>query len=213
MKNGKVSKTRKAILAYSREIDVELFDLVTIRRSAGLSIDNSILRQQLLTLLTKYNLSDLLKGNGEKHKFGDSWAHSFFVRHGMVLQVCTTKMRELPADFEDKKATYIRIGRELIFTYKTPDELVIGCDETNAQFVNHASRTREAKGVKRCKILGKGSDKAQITVTIFVTESGEVLSYQMIFEGKTMKCHSLNQLKPADCLWTHTESHWQSVST
>ena len=43
LKNGKVSKTRKAILAYSREIDVELFDLVTIRRSAGLSIDNSIL--------------------------------------------------------------------------------------------------------------------------------------------------------------------------
>ena len=39
LKNGKVSKTRKAILAYSREIDVELFDLVTIRRSAGLSID------------------------------------------------------------------------------------------------------------------------------------------------------------------------------
>ena len=41
------------MLAYSHEIDVELFDLVTIRRSAGLSIDNSILRQQLLTLLTE----------------------------------------------------------------------------------------------------------------------------------------------------------------
>ena len=163
MKNGKVSKTRKAILAYSRVIDVELFDLVTIKRSAGLSIDNSILRQQLLTLLTKYNLTDLLKENGGKHTFGNSWAHRFFARHGMLLRVCTTKMRELPADFEDKKATYIRIGQELIFTYKRPDELVIGCDETNAQFVNHASRTREAKGVKRCKILGKGSDKAQIS--------------------------------------------------
>ena len=39
------------------------------------------------------------------------------------------------------------------------------------------------KGVKRCEILGKGSDKVQITVTIFVTESGEVLPYQIIFEG------------------------------
>ena len=155
-------------MAYSPEIDVELFDLVTIRRSAGLSIDNSILRQQLLPLLTEYNLTDLLKENGGKHTFGDSWAHRFFARHGMVLRVCTTKMRELPADLEDKKATSIRIGRELIFTYKMPAELVIECDETNA------SRTREAKGVKRCKILGKGSDKAQITVTILVTESGEV---------------------------------------
>ena len=213
LKNGKVSETRKAILAYSREIDVELSDLVTIRGSAGLSIDNSILRQQLLTLLTEYNLTDLLKEDGGKHTFRDSWAHRFFARHGMVLRVCTTKMRELPADLEDKKATSIRIGRALIFTYKTPAELVIGRDETDARFVNHASRTREAKGAKRCKISGKGSDKAQITVTIFVTESGEELPYQMIFEGKTVKCHPLNQLKPADCLWTHTESHWQSVPT
>ena len=76
-----MSKTRKAILAYSREIDVELFDLVTIRRSAGLSIDNSILGQQLLTLLTEYNLTDLLKENGGKHTSGDSWAHRFFARH------------------------------------------------------------------------------------------------------------------------------------
>ena len=38
LKNGKVSKTRKAILAYSREIDVELFDLVTIRSDSPLSI-------------------------------------------------------------------------------------------------------------------------------------------------------------------------------
>ena len=30
LKNGKISKTRKAMLAYSHEIDVELFDLVTI---------------------------------------------------------------------------------------------------------------------------------------------------------------------------------------
>ena len=81
------------------------------------------------------------------------------------------------------------------------------------QFVNHASRTRDMKGVKRCKILGKGSDKAQITVTIFVTESGEVLPYQMIFEGKTTKCHPVNQIKPNDCLWTHTQSHWQTVPT
>ena len=51
------------MLAYSHEIDEDLFDLVTIRRSAALSTDNSILRQQLLTLLTKYNITDLLKEN------------------------------------------------------------------------------------------------------------------------------------------------------
>ena len=122
-------------------------------------------------------------------------------------------MRELPADYEAKKIKYVEVGRAHMFKSNAPPELVIGCDETNAQFVNHATRTREKKGVKRCKILGKGSDKAQITVTIFVTESGDVLPYQMIFEGKTVKCHPINQPMPDDCLWTHTESHWQSVPT
>ena len=155
----------------------------------------------------------ILREKVGKYTFGDSWAQRFFERHDMVLKVFTSKMREHPAEFEDKKNNYIKVGRDYIFKYRTPAESVISCGETNVQFVDHASRTRDMKGVKRCEILGKGSDKVQITVTIFVTESGEVLPYQIIFEGKTTKCHPVNQIKPNDCLWTHTQSHWQTVPT
>jgi hypothetical protein len=34
----------------------------------------------------------------------------------------------------------------------------------------------------------------------------------MIFQGKTNRCHPAAG-KPDDCLWTHTESHWQSVKS
>ena len=63
--------------------EIEFIVNILLRRSLDKfhPIDNSILRQQLLALLTKYNLTDLLKENGGKHTFGDSWAHRFFARH------------------------------------------------------------------------------------------------------------------------------------
>ena len=58
-----------------------------------------------------------------------------------------------------------------------------------------------------------GSDKAQITVTLFCVETGEVLEYQYIWTGKTKVCHSPPWVKPAGCSRTHTPSHWQSEAT
>jgi DDE superfamily endonuclease len=136
----------------------------------------------------------------------------FYKRHQLVSRVCTTKMRELPADFEAKKALYTKIGAELIYKYKVPPELVLNGDETAVLLVNRAKITRNTKGAKRVKILGIGDDKTQITATIFVAETGEVLPYQMIFQGVTNKCHP-KSARPNDCLWTHTKSHWQSVKT
>ena len=85
-------------LAYSKEIDKELFDTALARRNEGcLSVDNSLLRQLLLIILAKNGLMDILRENGEKYTFGDSWAQRFFKRHDIILRVCTSKMREHPA--------------------------------------------------------------------------------------------------------------------
>ena len=46
----------------------------------------------------------LLKEHRGKYSYGHSFAKRFFKRHNLVSRVCTTKMRELPADFEDKKS-------------------------------------------------------------------------------------------------------------
>ena len=59
-------------------------------------------------------------------------------------------MRELPGDFEAKKATYIMIGAE----YNVPPELVINGDETAVLLVNRAKVTRNTVGAKRVRILG-----------------------------------------------------------
>ena len=105
-------------LAYSKEVDKELFDTALERRNEG-CVDNSLLRQLLLVILAKNGLMGLLRENGGKYTFGDSWAQRLFERHDMVFRVCTSKMREHPAEFVDKKNNYIKVGRDYIFKDRT----------------------------------------------------------------------------------------------
>ena len=121
-------------------------------------------------------------------------------------------MREFPAEFEKKRDVYTKIGSELIFKYNVPPDLVIHGDETAVRFVNISNRIFNEKGARKVCLSGIGKDKAQITVTLFVTEVGNVLPYQMIFEGKTKKVHPTHSM-PDGCFWDHTTSHWESVES
>ena len=202
------SKTTFAVRVphYGKVID----DLVSTdfhrARNVGLPIDNVSLRRLLVEHFVAANLQGTLVENGGPYSYTDSWAVRFYKRHNIVSRVATTKMRELPADFEEKKEKYLKIAAELIYRHNVPPELVINGDETAVQLVSRANRTRSLRGAKRVRMLGMGDDKAQITTTIFVTECGDVLPFQMIFEGTTARAHP-KHLKPDNCVSAHTRSH------
>lgn len=118
---------------YGRELDTLVYDCMVQRISAGLTCDNHILRETIKNELVKQNLSSMLKENGGKYTFGTNWCFRFWKRHNLSSRIATTKMRELPDDFEQKVATYVDIGSKLIAQYNIPKELVVGCDETNVQ--------------------------------------------------------------------------------
>ena len=176
LKSGKIAKPQMSrIPVYGSKIDdLVLADFHTAR-SVGLSVDDETLRRSLVLHLIKAGKQGLLKEEGGKHTFGHSWAIRFYRRHGLVLLVCTTKMREKPADFDEKREKYLKIGAQLLFLHNIPPQLVINGDETAVMLVNRAKVTRNTAGAKRVRVLGMGEDKAQITASIFVTEAGDVL--------------------------------------
>jgi hypothetical protein len=90
--------------SYGTEIDSLLLDDNKATRSVGLPVDDVILRRLLVDRLQKAGKAGLLKENGGRYSYGHSFGTRFFKIHNLVLRVCTTKMRELPADFEDKKS-------------------------------------------------------------------------------------------------------------
>ena len=90
----------------------------------------------------------------------------------------------------------MKVGAELIYKYEVPPQLVINGDETAVQLVNRAKITRNVAGAKRVKIFGMGDDKAQETSTVFVSESGDVQPYQMIFRIHLAEGHPPTEFCP-----------------
>jgi hypothetical protein len=150
---------------------------------------------------------------GGMNTFGEAWSNRFWNRHNLPLRSATTKMREAPADLAAKDEAYVRVGARLILQHNIPPELVIGADETNTLFVSRASKTRAKKGTKKVRLLGVDKDKAQITVTISGTETGDILPTQYIFGGKTTRCEPAQPPPLGTGYFDHTESHWQTPAS
>lgn len=121
-------------------------------------------------------------------------------------------MREKPENLEEKKETFIRIATAVLKENDIPAELVINCDETGFLFVSRANYTYARQGAKRVRLIGVGKEKPQYTATISITESGDVLSTQLIFKGKTSASHpgGKDGVPPDGIYYEHTETHWQT---
>ena len=65
---------------------------------------------------------------------------------------------------------------------------------------------------RKVRLLGIGvSDKAQLTCTLAVTESGDLLKPQIIFQGSTKRCLPGNGASsPDNVLWSFTKGHWET---
>jgi len=148
--------------AYGMDIDNELYLEVKQRRAASLSVNDLDLRNMLVTLLAKNNMSNILFENGGKFHFGESWAQRFRKRHDLTTRVPTSKARENAAGFDLKVEKYKNILSLAINSHRVPPELVINCDETGLNFVSNAKRTIETKGTRKVRMCGVGRSKAQI---------------------------------------------------
>ena len=199
------------VCAIGAPCDNAIASQVQVRIENGLCVDDAILRNLAIAELKLRGEEALLRENGGQLTLGSGWCQRFWKRHNLVARIPTTKMRGFPADFEAKKATYLRVGTSLIAEHNIPPDLVFGLDETSVQFVSNCKKTRAKKGVKKVRLLGIGEEKACITVTLCVTETGLVLPPQLIFCGKTARCHP--KTPPSNGYYAHTESHWQTPAS
>jgi len=62
-------------------LDAKLTEMVATRMAAGISLDNSTLRNLAMSLLETHDKLDLLRTNGGHMSLGDSWAQRFWIRH------------------------------------------------------------------------------------------------------------------------------------
>ena len=121
----------------------------------------------------------------------------------------TDKIPVSPGLLKEVKLNYQRQIKVLFDWHDIPDELVINYDQTPLSYVSSPNHTLEVQGATSVPLVGKGKKK-QITGTFAVTKSGVFLPMQIIYEGKTDRCHPRGIEFPEGFNVTHSENHWSN---
>ena len=128
-----------------------------------------------------------LKENGGSLHLTKNWATSILYRMGSVKRRGNTKCKVSVEQFEMVKKQYLTDIKAVIEMQEIPPELVINWDQTGIKFVPVSSWTMDQKGAKRVEIAGV-DNKRQITAVFAASAIGEILPFQVIYQGKTSAC-------------------------
>ena len=94
---------------------------------------------------------------------------------------------------------------------EVPLDLIFNWDQTAISLVPSSQWTLDKKGAKRVAIAGH-SDKRQITAVMCAALTGEVLPVQLVYEGKTKRCHPPYDF-PGNWVISHSPNHWSNEET
>lgn len=140
------------------------------------------------------------------------WAYSILSRMGFVLRKASTaKSRYMVHQFKELKKTFLDNVRTTVEMEEIPPELVLNWDQTGIKILPTSLWTMEKQGSKRVEITG-ASDKRQITAVFCCSLVGDFLPIQLIYHGKTNRCHPKYQF-PAGWSITHSPKHWSNEQT
>ena len=91
-------------------------------------------------------------------------------------------------DFRKRKSMFLQEIIDIVEMEEIPCDLIFNWDQTGLNLVPVLSWTMERKGSKRVEIKGI-EDKRQITGIFCGMLLGEFLPIQLIYGGKTDRCH------------------------
>ena len=92
-----------------------------------------------------------------------------------------------------------------------PPDLILNWDQTGIKIVPCSTWTMERQGAKRVQMVGV-NDKRQITAIFCGTLLGDFLPVQLIYKGKTPRCHPHFEF-PSGWHITHSPKHWSTEQT
>ena len=136
-----------------------------------------------------------------------------FKKNGYVRRIATTKAKlQLPEDkFQHIKASFLQQIVALVKAHSIPPKLFINLDETGIKLVPVGDWILAPEGGRRVEVAGLG-DKRQITATFADTLSGAFLAMQLLYQGKTDRCHDKFAFPDGFHIY-HSPNHWANEET
>ena len=204
-------KKRGRTTLLPEEIDAKVIEMAKTMRISGAVVNYNVLMAIARGLIIA-NDRTLLVENGGSIQLGSKWCTSVFKRMKWSKRKCTTSKPVLsPGLIKEVGLTFHKQISEAVQADNVPPELIINIDQTPLPFVLISKYTMNQKGEKAVPILGT-ADYRQITGTFSVTMSGHFLPMQLIYQGKTDRCHPKYTF-PSSFNVTHTPNHWSNEQT
>lgn len=182
---------------------------MNFRRVGGV-INTSIVVAAAEGLLLARNRS-LLPQYGGKLQLEKPWARSLLICMGFVKSKATTAGKLPVGEFETVKINFLERISSTVKDAIIPPELVFNVDETAINLVPASNWTMELAGSDGIPITGL-DDKREITAIIGASCTCELLPPQLLYTGRTTRCHpSFNYATKWD-VW-HSDNHWANEET
>ena len=189
------------------DMDDVVKDYIKQLRAAGGVISTSVVMAAARGIILSKNRALLQEYRGHI-SIEKSWARSLLIRMKFVKRKGSTAAKLPPADFEQVKSEFLERIKTAVFENKIVPQLVINWDETAIRLIPYSDWTMEEQGKSKISIKGL-NDKREITALLSVTLSGTILPPQLLYSGKTERCHPDFNF-PKD--W-HTENLWANQLT
>ena len=193
------------------EIDKKVMEMAQSMRLTGAVVNYNILIAIAKALIIA-NDRTMLAEYGGTIQLGWKWCTSVFKRMNWVNRKSTTsKPLIAPGLIREVGFSFFKEISEVVQAHNIPPELIINIDQTPLPFVLISKYTMNKKGESNVPILGT-ADYRQITGTFAITLSGRFLPIQLIYQGKTDRCHPTYNF-PKEFHITHTPNHWANERT
>lgn len=180
-------------------------------REAGGSISSQVVLAAARGILTSMDKTKLKEFGGHV-ALNRHWAHSLLSRMNFVQRKGTTaKARYSETAFAEKKSEFLNQLIQIVEMDEIPPELILNWDQTGIKLVPATGWTMEEQGATRVELAGL-NDKRQITAVFCGNILGAFLPIQVIYQGKTGRCHPHFQF-PEHWDITHSPKHWSTEET
>ena len=141
------------------------------------------------------------------------WALSLMKRMGLVRQRGNTQVKKSisSADYHHLRSTYLHQISAIVEVHQIFPEMVVNWNQSGISIVPTCNWTMEREGASRVEIAGQ-NDERQINVAFAASLSEEFLPSQVLYQGKTHRCHPSYAFLEDYDVW-HSPNHWANGET
>ena len=204
------TKARGRPLLLGPDLDSAVKEYVESTRKVGGVVNTTLVMAGAEGIVAARDRS-LLVANGGHIEITKAWAASLLQRMGYVKRKGSNAGKVSQPHLEELREIFLADIQAEVLMNDIPPDLIFNWDQTGLHLVSTSEWTMNRSGAK-VVVISKSDDKRQVTAVLAGTLSGEFLTPQILYQGKTNRCHPKASAPSGWDIW-HSENHWSNEDT